>query len=82
VSEAEIAEVLRAYYLATYPHLGRTLDLDTDLLADWFVDSFGVVQTVQFLEDTFGVAVARADIHVDNFHSVRTLAAYVRRKRG
>lgn len=82
LTEAQIAAQLHAYYCRSYPHLGRALEHDTDLLNDWFVDSFGVIQTVQFLEDTFGVAVDRADIHADNFHSVRSLAAFVRRKLG
>ncbi|MEZ4452940.1 MAG: acyl carrier protein [Nannocystaceae bacterium] len=82
MSEAEIAGAIRAFYLEVYPHGDRTLDDDTDLLGEWFVDSLGVVQTVQFLEDTFGVAIGRADINADNFHSVRTMAAFVRRKLG
>jgi acyl carrier protein len=80
VTEAEIAGVIRDYYLESYPHLGRTLADDTDLLNEWFVDSLGIVQTVQFLEDRFGIDVARADVREDNFHSVRALAAFVRRK--
>ncbi|MDC0723738.1 acyl carrier protein [Nannocystis bainbridge] len=82
MTEAEIAATIHAYYTASYPHLGRALEYDTDLLNEWFVDSLGIVQTVQFLEDTFGIDVARADVQVDNFHSVRALAAYVRRKLG
>jgi methoxymalonate biosynthesis acyl carrier protein len=80
VTEAEIAGAIRAYYLESYPHLGRALADDTDLLNEWFVDSLGIVQTVQFLEDRFGIDVARADVQADNFHSVRALAAFVRRK--
>lgn len=82
MTEGEIAARLHAFHVAAYPHLGRLLGPDTDLLNDWFVDSFGVVQTVQFIEDTFGITVARADIDVANFHSIRTLAAFVRRKLG
>lgn len=82
MSEAEIAAEIRGFYLAAYPHPGRTLELDTDLLNEWFVDSFGVVQTVQFLEDRFGVALRRADVNADNFASVRALAGFVRRRLG
>ncbi|MFY0533702.1 class I adenylate-forming enzyme family protein [Nannocystis pusilla] len=48
VTEAEIAKTIHAYFTASYPHLGRTLEYDTDLLNEWFVDSLGIVQTVQF----------------------------------
>lgn len=80
MTEQDIAARLHAYYCEVFPHPGRTLDLDTDLLNDWFVDSFGVIQTVQFLEDTFSIILTRAEINATNFHSIRALAALVRRK--
>jgi acyl carrier protein len=81
VTDADIAGRLHAFFMATYPHPGLILGLDTDLLGEWFVDSFGVVQTVQFLEDTFSVTIDRVDINAENFNSIRTLTAFVRRKR-
>ena len=82
MTEPQIAERLHAYFSEVFPHPGRRPELDTDLLNDWFVDSFGVIQTVQFLEDCFGVALSRADIHATHFNSIRALAALVRRKLG
>ncbi len=82
MTDSEIAHLIRTYYLEIYPHSGSTLDDDTDLLNEWFVDSLGVVQTVQFLEDTFGIDIGSADINADNFHSIRTLAAFVLGKLG
>jgi acyl carrier protein len=80
MTEPEIAARLHAYFSEVFPHPGRALDLDTDLLNDWFVDSFGVIQTVQFLEDSFAVALTRGDINAAHFHSIRALAGLVRRK--
>jgi acyl carrier protein len=40
-----------------------------------------VVQTVQFLEDSFGIEVRRADVNAENFRSVRALAEFVVRRR-
>lgn len=82
MTEADIAGALHGFFRAMYPHEDATLDLDTPLLEAWFVDSFGVVQTVQFVEDRFGVALDRADIRADTFASIRTLVALVRSKRG
>jgi len=81
VTDADVAGRLHAFFVAMYPHPGLVLGLDTDLLGEWFVDSFGVVQTVQFLEDTFSVTIDRVDINAENFSSIRTLTAFVRRKR-
>ncbi len=80
MTEDEVADALTAFYRQTFPHPGRALARDTDLLNEWFVDSFGVIQTVQFLEDTFGIHLARGEINASNFHSIRTLAALVQRK--
>ena len=82
MSEAEIAAKLHAYYVRVFPHPGRSLEADTDLLLEWFVDSFGVIQTVQFIEDCFGVSVKRGEINASNFHSIRALAGFVRVKLG
>lgn len=82
MTEADISAALHGFFKAMYPHEDATLGEDTDLLGEWFVDSFGVVQTVQFVEDRFGVVLARVDIRADTFASIRTLVALVRQKRG
>ena len=53
------------------------LSLDTHLLDDWFVDSFGIVNTTLFLEEKFGIEISRADINAENFRSIETLSRYV-----
>ena len=80
MTEDEIAGQIAAFCEQAFPHPDRRVERDTDLLNEWFVDSFGVIQTVQFLEDTFGIALARAEINASNFHSIRALAALVRQK--
>lgn len=81
MTDEDIAGRLHAFFIKTFPHAGQVLGVDTDLLNEWFVDSFGVVQTVQFLEDTFAVEIDRVDINAENFTSIRTLTAFVRRGR-
>lgn len=82
MTDAELADRFAAFFKAMYPHADQELRVDTDLLGEWFVDSFGIVQTVQFIEDTFDLTLARADIHADNFASIRALVAFVREKLG
>ena len=79
-TEAEIAKKRYEYYLASYPHMGQDLNYDTDLMNNWFVDSLGIVQTVQFLEETFPISITRADVNAANFYSIKTLAAFVMKK--
>ncbi len=77
MTRTEIEGQLRGFIEETFPQPGARVQNSTDLLKDWFVDSFGIIETVMFLEQTFGVSVARADIHGDNFKNIDTLTALV-----
>ena len=41
------------------------------------MDSFGIIETVMFLESTFDVRITRADVNGANFKNIATLAAFV-----
>ena len=56
---------------------------DTDALLDQnILDSVGAVDLAVALESAFGFSVPFVDINKQQFHSVETLAAYVRLKKG
>jgi len=42
------------------------------------LDSLGLVQLMEFLEDRFGLVVANDDVVDENFGSLRSLATFVR----
>ena len=44
------------------------------------IDSTGVLELVEFVEDTWGISVEDADLVPENFDSVALVAAYVQRK--
>lgn len=46
------------------------------------LDSIGVLELVQFIEETWGITVDDADLTPENFDSIDLAAAYVKRKRG
>ncbi len=73
----QIRDQIRRFLTTTFPAAGVELTDETDLLEEWFVDSLGIVQTVMFLEQTFGIQLGRADIDAVNFRTVATLAALV-----
>lgn len=77
MQSAEIKSQLKNFFEKEFPDSGVALTDDTDLLDDWFVDSFGIVNTTLFLEETFNIDVSRADINAENFRSIETLAQYV-----
>ncbi len=55
---------------------------DEDIFATGYVNSMFAMQLVQFVEQTFGIAVESDDLEIDNFRSVDAIAALVERKQG
>lgn len=54
---------------------------DTDLIDTGSLDSFTLVELLVNVEETFGVTIDLADFDVDDFRSVRSIAALVDRHR-
>ncbi len=77
MKRAEVVAGLLTYLEREFPGQGTTLTETTDLLDEWFVDSFGIVQVVMFIETEYDIPVSRADINGQNFKSVSTLADFV-----
>ena len=73
----EIKSQLKNFFEEEFPNPGASLTDDTNLLDDWFVDSFGIVNTTLFLEEKFGVEISRADINAITFRSIETFSQYV-----
>jgi acyl carrier protein len=55
---------------------------DASFLAHNLLDSTGVLELVDFLEDAFGIAVADEEIVPANLDSLARIAAFVERKQG
>ncbi len=73
----QIEDKIREFLEREFPNPGEVLENSTNLLEDWFVDSFGIVNTLMFLETEFDVKMDRADITPGNFRSVETLSRFV-----
>ncbi len=80
MTHSEIADTLRTFLQQEFPNQGAALSDTTDLLKDWFVDSLGIIETVLFLEKTFGIDIARADINGSNFRNIAVLSEFVARR--
>ncbi|MEL6816269.1 MAG: acyl carrier protein [Cyanobacteria bacterium J06560_2] len=64
--------------------IGQTLlngrmqvEADDDLLGEEIIDSMGIMQLIDFIEETFDVDVAQADITIVNFRTVKAIDAYL-----
>jgi len=54
-----------------------TLAFDEPLISSGFVDSFGMLELIAFLEDTFGVTIDPSQHDLMEFETVNSIAALV-----
>ena len=77
----EIETKLREFILKNlYYAEDRAIEDYDSFLETGVVDSMGVMELVAFVQREFGLEVAQEEIVVENFDSIRKLAAFVRRK--
>jgi acyl carrier protein len=78
----EITERIRKFVLAQFP-TARQLGSDdgASLLESGVVDSLGILELVNFVAEEFGVEASDEDLTPENFDSIRSLGAFVDRKR-
>jgi acyl carrier protein len=83
IIETETQERLRAFVVSEFLRDdGRqTVDPLDDLLSSGILDSMGVMETVAFVEEDFGVTVDDEEIVPENFRTLRALTELVLSKR-
>jgi acyl carrier protein len=77
-----IEEQLRTFIvkdLGAYGY-GSELTDDYPLLKNGLIDSVGIAELVEFIENEFGVLLDVDELVADNFETVATIAALVRSK--
>ncbi|MFH1408535.1 MAG: acyl carrier protein [Nanoarchaeota archaeon] len=58
------------------------IDQDTPLIETALVDSFGIINLVAFVEETFGIRLDSQELTEENFSSLRDIEQLIRRKTG
>ena len=61
-----------------YPS-GRGVDTKTELVRSEVIDSYGIVQMIQFIEENFSISFPDEDITPDNFRTVEAISCCVHR---
>jgi acyl carrier protein len=81
MSDARQAIMKHLRQLCANEQLRVALAEDTDLLGAGVLDSFGVVQLLQFVEQEFGIRIPDGDIGPEIFASAATLGDYIEQRR-
>lgn len=78
----QIEEQIRDYVGRSflYSDSGFSYSDGASFLQEGIIDSLGVMELVEFVQNTFGIKVDQQDVTAANFDSVSKLAAFVRRK--
>ena len=76
----EIQQQLRTFIVEEiFGDSGMEVPADMPLLSG-FLDSFGLMQLLNFIEDTYDDAIANREVVDENFASLEAVAAFVGRK--
>jgi acyl carrier protein len=81
MTDAEKIRQFIAKRAARDPVARPVLRDDTPLLEDRYLDSFGVLELVAYIEDAFGVHFEKDELKAENFATVNAVAELVRAKR-
>jgi acyl carrier protein len=74
---------IREFVLATFPLARKRGVKDSDhLLDNGIVDSMGVLELVEFLQQEFCLQVSDEELLPENFQSIQQVASFVRAKLG
>lgn len=82
MSTAEIKNTLREYIRRNYLGAAARTDFgdDDSFLKDGIIDSIGILELAQFVQETFGIRVDTADILPSNFDTLSKLERFVQQK--
>lgn len=79
MNKEAVLSSLRAFVEENFLYMrpGFELGLDDSLMGNGIVDSMGVMEMIQFLEEEFGIVVDDADITEENIGTLNAIANYV-----
>jgi acyl carrier protein len=79
-SEADIISAVRTYMQKELLQSQVELEDDTALIEGGHLTSLQTVQLVMFLGEQYGIEIEPEEVNEDEFRSLKTIAALVKRK--
>jgi acyl carrier protein len=82
MNEAEILPQIVSFVVANFLYMRHNKDLkeDDSLLRNGIITSLGVMELVDWVEETFGVQVEPGEITEQNFDTAQSIARFVSAK--
>ena len=80
-TQAAAEEKIRAFLTENFPYVdGASVDREQSLVEAGVIDSTGVLQLVDFLEETFSLRIPLQDLVPENLDSIANVTRYVAAK--
>ena len=74
----DVANSLKEFICSNFPLAAQEGISDSDLLLEeGIVDSLGVLEIVDYVEQTYGISIGDADMVLDNFGSIEIIASFI-----
>ena len=70
-------DALLTFISSAYSPAGH-LSKKTDLIRDEVIDSYGIIELIEFLEETYSIQIPDERIEPDSFRDVSAICALVR----
>ena len=79
---AEVGSRIRRFILKHFPLARKqsSIEDDSHLLNSGIIDSLGVLDLVNFIEEEFKITISEEDLLPGNFESIACMAAFVQSK--
>ncbi len=77
----EIQDQIKNYIVTKFAFDRSALNPDDDLLNQGIVDSMGILQLVNYIEENFGIHIDDEEINPDNFRTLKALTDFVSQKK-
>jgi acyl carrier protein len=80
----EIRKTIRTFITENFLASNNFQNLEdtTSFLENNIVDSTGVLEIIQFIEETYGISIADEELVPENLDSIENLTSFVMRKLG
>lgn len=73
-----ICERVRKFIFDHFPSARfNSINDDYPLLEGGIIDSLGILELIQFMEDEFNVSISDEDLIPENFQTIRYLSSYI-----
>jgi acyl carrier protein len=81
LTSSNVAQEVRQFILSSFLYgQERSFSDDDSFMGEGIVDSTGVLQLVEFLEETYGITVEDEELRPENLDSLNNVSTYLARK--